>query len=250
MLFIIQAVYVRSPCSGCNTESVSSCHTGSVTPCHNGSCSFPGERVISADRVLYKDDVIVGLTIKSFSRCADSGYHGCPTSMILSAISANLPIFISLAEARIIWTLDRSRCKNSLRKSELSMGVLPPSNCCILRSNWVGLWSPSSSAVRSCQIFWHSQSVICKISCSFNFSQGFSSSGSMRRYWTSVAYSVGRAQIISLYLVLEAVMLRWENCTSTCMNQTEGLAGQNRGKCVAMMATLVGGLFVNMSVTL
>ena len=72
----------------------------------------------------------------------------------------------------------------------------------------------------------------------------------MRRSWTSVAYSVGRVQIISSYLVLEAVMPHRENCASTCMNQTRGLAGQNGGNCVGTAAMLVGGLFVNMSVTL
>ena len=47
---------------------------------------------------------------------------GVATCMILLSISANLPMFISLAEARIICTLDGSRCKNSSRKSEFVDG--------------------------------------------------------------------------------------------------------------------------------
>ena len=92
---------------------------------------------------------------------------GVTTFIILSAISANLLMFISSAEARIICTLDRSNCKNSSRRSDMSIGFLSPSSCCILRSNWVGLRSPSSSAVRSCRIFWRSESAIREISFQF-----------------------------------------------------------------------------------
>ena len=72
----------------------------------------------------------------------------------------------------------------------------------------------------------------------------------MRRFPTFVPYSVGRAQIISSYSVLEVVMLRRQNCTSTCINQTWGLAGQKGGNRIAMMATLVGGCSTDISVTL
>ena len=72
----------------------------------------------------------------------------------------------------------------------------------------------------------------------------------MRRSWTFVAYFVGMAQIISSYLVSEAIMPRLENCASTCINQTRGLAGQNGGNHVAKVATLVGGSSVDMLVTL
>ena len=65
-----------------------------------------------------------------------------------------------------------------------------------------------------------------------------------------MAYSVGRAQMISSYLVLEAVILRRENCASACMNQILGFVGQNRGNRIAMAATLVPGSSVDMSVTL
>ena len=55
-----------------------------------------------------------------------------------------------------------------------------------------------------------------------------------------MAYSVGRAQTISSYVVCELVMPRLENCTSTWMNQILGLAGQNGGKHVATIETIVG----------
>ena len=48
------------------------------------------------------------------------------------------------------------RCKNSSHKSELqyqsALPLLPSSNC-VFHSNWIGLLSPNSSAVRSCQRF-------------------------------------------------------------------------------------------------
>ena len=64
-----------------------------------------------------------------------------------------------------------------------------------------------------------------------------------------MAYLMARAQSISSYFNLEAVMPHWENCVSACMNHIWGLAGQNEGNCIAMMATVFGGSSVNMSVT-
>ena len=72
----------------------------------------------------------------------------------------------------------------------------------------------------------------------------------MKRSSTSVTYFVGRVQIISSYLVSEAVMSRQENCASTCMNQTQGLAGQDGDNRVATVATLVGGSSIDISITL
>ena len=104
---------------------------------------------------------------------------GAPTPITLSAIWASLLMVISSAGVRMICTFEGRRCKNSSRKSKLSMNfVFSPSINCILRSNWVGLQSLSSSAVRNCQ---GSELANLAISCSFNFWYGSSSGGSKRR---------------------------------------------------------------------
>ena len=64
-----------------------------------------------------------------------------------------------------------------------------------------------------------------------------------------MAYSVGRTQTISLYLVLEAAIPLREICTSASMNQIPGLAGQNGGNCIAMAVTVLFGSSDDMSVT-
>ena len=71
----------------------------------------------------------------------------------------------------------------------------------------------------------------------------------MMRSWTSMAYSVGRVQTISSYFVLEAVIPRQENCTSACMNQIQGFAGQDAGNYIATAATLVPGSSIDMLVS-
>ena len=42
----------------------------------------------------------------------------------------------------------------------------------------------------------------------------------------------------------------WENRASTSKNQIRGMAGQNGGRCVATVVTLVGGFSVDLSLTL
>ena len=64
-----------------------------------------------------------------------------------------------------------------------------------------------------------------------------------------MAYSVGRAQTISSYFVLGAVMPRQENCASAYTNQIRGLAAQNGGNRVATATTVARGSSNDMSVT-
>ena len=64
-----------------------------------------------------------------------------------------------------------------------------------------------------------------------------------------MVYFVGRAQTISLYFVVEAVMPRRKNCASACTNQIWEQTGQDKGNCIATVAMVVGGSSNNMSVT-
>ena len=64
-----------------------------------------------------------------------------------------------------------------------------------------------------------------------------------------MVYSMGRAQTISLYFVLEPIMPRRENCTSTYTNQIRGLDGQNGDYYITTAVMVVGGSSNYMSVT-
>ena len=91
---------------------------------------------------------------------------GTATSIILSAIAARLSMDkFSPVEASTIRTLLGRRCRKSSLSKELSDGLAgaeSPISCCILRSNWVGLRSPSCSEWnRSCRRRWAEAAVRC-----------------------------------------------------------------------------------------
>ena len=77
------------------------------------------------------------------------------TSMTLSAMSASLlRSIVVFAEARTILTFGGKRCRNNSLRKELESAEVPnlsPRSCCIRRrSNCIGLRSPSSSPLMSC----------------------------------------------------------------------------------------------------
>ena len=91
---------------------------------------------------------------------------GAATSIILSAMTARLSMDKSSpVEASTIRTLLGRHCRKSSLSKELSdgsVGAESPISCCILRSNWVGLRSPSCSAWnRSCRRRWAEAAVRC-----------------------------------------------------------------------------------------
>ena len=66
----------------------------------------------------------------------------------VSAISACCGERSEDKDARTIQTDGGRRCKNScLTKALSGTGPESPNSCCMCRSSWEGLWSPSSSAV-------------------------------------------------------------------------------------------------------
>ena len=117
------------------------------------------------------------------------GLDGELTSMILSANSANCwTVIVSLLDARTVWTWCGRRCKNSCLKMLIS-NCFPPSNCSMRRRSWVGVRSPSSSAVRSwCSLFC-SDAVVRFINSAFKTWYGLIVGGVTSNSRTAEAYS-------------------------------------------------------------
>ncbi len=116
--------------------------------------------------------------------------EGMATSIILSAISANLSRVVpSGVDASTILTLWGKLCKNNSRKNELSTPGRSPISCCILQSNCVGLRLPNSSPVNSCCSLRCPDRAVRLVSCSFSAEYGLSAGGLIRRSFTSAANS-------------------------------------------------------------
>ena len=99
---------------------------------------------------------------------------GAATSTTLSAMSAILArSVVSAAEARTIRTFAGRRWRNSSLRKALSSPDGPrwsPRSCCIRRSSWVGLRSPSSSPLISCCSFRCSEAAVRLMSSALSVS--------------------------------------------------------------------------------
>ena len=112
-----------------------------------------------------------------------------PTSMILSAKSANCVTFMSSRlDARIVWTWCGNRCKNNCLKIVSSRWSLP-SSCSMLRSSWEGLRSPNSSCVSSWWSLFCSEIEVLRINSAFRCEYGLSAGGFIKMSLTSCAIS-------------------------------------------------------------
>ena len=175
---------------------------------------------------------LVGLLTKEMA--------GVPTSIILSAISASLSMALASTAATTICTFKGTRCKHSSCKSKLSIiFVFSASLNCIFCSNWVSLWSPTSSAVSCQKILMHQISFSCDqlliqlLTWLFigRVKQKVLDFHGILRGWN---------KDYLFYIVRELVRPHLENCTSAWRNQIQALASQNGGKRVATVETIVG----------
>ncbi len=156
--------------------------------------------------------------------------EGMATSIILSAISANLSRVVpSGVDASTILTFWGNLCKNNSRKNELSTPGRSPISCCILRSNCVGIRSPNSSPVNSCCSLHCPDRAVRLVSCSFSAEYGLSAGGLIRRSLTSAANSGAKDETTWLNLECWDVIRLQANCVSTWANHTSGFAGQKGG---------------------
>ncbi len=153
--------------------------------------------------------------------------EGMATSIILSAISANLSRVVpSGVDASTILTFWGN---HNSRKNELSTPGRFPISCCILRSNCVGLRSPNSSPVNSCCSLRFPDRAVRLVSCSFSAEYGLSAGGLIRRSLTSAANSGAKDETTWLNLECWDVISLQANCVSTWANHTFGSAGQKGG---------------------